>query len=135
VKNHPDVPCRGAVRKNMGRFSISINIGAPGLARRFQRVQFPPRKGEEAPHRESSLGPMKAMTGVKHRQSYAEFGSQGPALMNKLRLPAAFPKCYSVLRASAGFTAAARRAGIPVCTNWGRFTAFSILSWPRTIHL
>ena len=37
-------------------------FGAPGQARRFQRVRFPSRKGEEPPHRESSLGLMKATT-------------------------------------------------------------------------
>jgi RNA-directed DNA polymerase len=37
-------------------------FGAPGQARRFQRVRFPPRKGNEPPHRESSLGLMKVTT-------------------------------------------------------------------------
>jgi len=37
-------------------------FGAPGKAGRFQRVRFPPRKGEEPPHRESSLGLMKVTT-------------------------------------------------------------------------
>jgi hypothetical protein len=31
-------------------------FGAPGKARRFQRVKFPPRQGREPLHRESSLG-------------------------------------------------------------------------------
>jgi retron-type reverse transcriptase len=37
-------------------------FGAPGQARRFQRVKFPPRQGEEPLHRESSLGLMEATT-------------------------------------------------------------------------
>src|SRR5207244_13078825 len=37
-------------------------FGAPGQARRFQRVRFPPRQGNEPPHRESSLGLMKVTT-------------------------------------------------------------------------
>src|SRR6266568_5189027 len=37
-------------------------FGAPGQARRFQRVRFPPRKGNEPSHRESSLGLMKVTT-------------------------------------------------------------------------
>ncbi|HEY6369143.1 MAG TPA: hypothetical protein VIX37_01065, partial [Candidatus Sulfotelmatobacter sp.] len=37
-------------------------FGAPGKAWRFQRVQFPPRQGEEPLHRESSLGLMEATT-------------------------------------------------------------------------
>ncbi|MGH7435667.1 MAG: reverse transcriptase domain-containing protein [Polyangiaceae bacterium] len=37
-------------------------FGAPGQAWRFQRVQFPPRQGEEPLHRESSLGLMEATT-------------------------------------------------------------------------
>src|SRR5216683_2433581 len=41
---------------------LSSYFGAPGKARRFQRVRFPPRQGEEPPHRESSLGLMKVTT-------------------------------------------------------------------------
>jgi len=37
-------------------------FGAPGKAWRFQRVQFPPRHGEEPLHRESSLGLMEVTT-------------------------------------------------------------------------
>jgi retron-type reverse transcriptase len=37
-------------------------FGAPGQARRFQRVQFPPRQGAEPLHRESSLGLMEVTT-------------------------------------------------------------------------
>jgi len=37
-------------------------FGAPGQAWRFQRVRFPPRQGEEPPHRESSLGLVEATT-------------------------------------------------------------------------
>jgi RNA-directed DNA polymerase len=37
-------------------------FGAPGQAWRFQRVQFPPRQGEEPLHRESSLGLMEVTT-------------------------------------------------------------------------
>jgi hypothetical protein len=35
---------------------IESFFGAPGKARRFQRVKFPPRQGREPLHRESSLG-------------------------------------------------------------------------------
>ena len=41
---------------------LSGYFGAPGQAWRFQRVQFPPRQGEEPLHRESSLGLMEATT-------------------------------------------------------------------------
>jgi RNA-directed DNA polymerase len=41
---------------------IQSFFGAPGQARRFQRVQFPPRQGEEPLHRESSLGLMEVTT-------------------------------------------------------------------------
>src|SRR5258708_2242005 len=41
---------------------LSSYFGAPGQARRFQRVRFPPRKGNEPSHRESSLGLMKVTT-------------------------------------------------------------------------
>src|SRR5713101_2413685 len=41
---------------------IKAYFGAPGKAGRLQRVRFPPRKGEEPPHRESSLGLMKVTT-------------------------------------------------------------------------
>jgi len=41
---------------------IKAFFGAPGKAWRFQRVQFPPRQGEEPLHRESSLGLMEATT-------------------------------------------------------------------------
>jgi group II intron reverse transcriptase/maturase len=41
---------------------IKAFFGAPGKAGRFQRVRFPSRKGEEPPHRESSLGLMKVTT-------------------------------------------------------------------------
>ena len=41
---------------------ITAYFGAPGQARRFQRVRFPPRKGNEPSHRESSLGLMKVTT-------------------------------------------------------------------------
>jgi hypothetical protein len=37
-------------------------FGAPGQAWRFQRVKFPPWKGNEPPHQESSLGLMEATT-------------------------------------------------------------------------
>jgi len=37
-------------------------FGAPGQARRSQRVKFPPRQGDEPLHRESSLGLMEATT-------------------------------------------------------------------------
>jgi hypothetical protein len=47
---------------------ISAFFGAPGEARRFQRVRFPPRQGEEPPHREPSLGLMEVTTWVKRRQ-------------------------------------------------------------------
>jgi hypothetical protein len=47
-------------------YVVEIDIkgffGAPGKAWRFQRVQFPPRQGEEPLHRESSLGLMEATT-------------------------------------------------------------------------
>src|SRR5579859_3612664 len=43
--------------------------GAPGEAWCFQRVKIPHRKGEEPPHRESSLGLMEVTTWVKRRQS------------------------------------------------------------------
>jgi len=41
---------------------IKACFGAPGKAWRFQRVQFPPRKGAEPLHRESSLGLMEVTT-------------------------------------------------------------------------
>jgi RNA-directed DNA polymerase len=41
---------------------IRAFYGAPGKAWRFQRVQFPPRQGEEPLHRESSLGLMEVTT-------------------------------------------------------------------------
>ena len=41
---------------------IQSYYGAPGQARRFQRVQFPPRQGAEPLHRESSLGLMEVTT-------------------------------------------------------------------------
>lgn len=41
---------------------ISKFFGAPGQARRFQRVRFPPRQGEEPPHRESSLAFVEVTT-------------------------------------------------------------------------
>jgi len=41
---------------------LSKYFGAPGQAWRFQRVKFPPRQGEEPPHRESSLGLMEVTT-------------------------------------------------------------------------
>jgi hypothetical protein len=41
-------------------------FGAPGQARRFQRVRFPLRKGNEPSHRESSLGLMKVRYGDPH---------------------------------------------------------------------
>jgi retron-type reverse transcriptase len=41
---------------------IKSFFGAPGQAWRFQRVRFPPRKGAEPLHRESSLGLMEATT-------------------------------------------------------------------------
>jgi RNA-directed DNA polymerase len=44
-------------------------FGAPGEAWCFQRVKIPHRKGEEPPHRESSLGLMEVTTWVKRRQS------------------------------------------------------------------
>lgn len=37
-------------------------IGTPGEAWQFQRVRFPPRKGNEPSHRESSLGLMEVTT-------------------------------------------------------------------------
>src|SRR5258708_36218312 len=40
----------------------STYFGAPGQARRFQPVRFPPRQGTETSHRESSLGLMKVTT-------------------------------------------------------------------------
>ena len=51
--------------------AIADWFGAPGKAWRFQRVQFPPRQGEEPLHRESSLGLMEVTTWVKRRQSDA----------------------------------------------------------------
>jgi len=47
---------------------LELFFGAPGKARRFQRVRFPPRQGEEPPHREPSLGLMEVTTWVKRRQ-------------------------------------------------------------------
>ena len=48
------------------RWVVDVDLekffGAPGQARRFQRVKFPPRQGEEPLHRESSLGLMEATT-------------------------------------------------------------------------
>jgi RNA-directed DNA polymerase len=48
------------------RIAVDLDLekffGAPGKAWRFQRVQFPPRQGEEPLHRESSLGLMEATT-------------------------------------------------------------------------
>ena len=41
---------------------IKAFFGAPGQAWRFQRVQFPPRKGGEPLHRESSLGLIEVTT-------------------------------------------------------------------------
>ena len=49
-------------------FDLRSYFGAPGKARRFQRVQFPPRQGEEPPHREPSLGLMEVTTWAKRRQ-------------------------------------------------------------------
>ncbi len=49
-------------------FDFRNFFGAPGKARRFQRVRFPPRQGEEPPHREPSLGLMEVTTWVKRRQ-------------------------------------------------------------------
>ena len=58
----------GQARERCWRYDWVIDLdikgffGAPGQARRFQRVRFPPRKGNEPPHRESSLGLMKVTT-------------------------------------------------------------------------
>jgi len=41
---------------------VQSYFGAPGQARRSQRVKFPPRQGDEPLHRESSLGLMEATT-------------------------------------------------------------------------
>jgi hypothetical protein len=48
---------------------LNAIYGAPGEAWCFQRVKIPHRKGEEPPHRESSLGLMEVTTWVKRRQS------------------------------------------------------------------
>jgi retron-type reverse transcriptase len=49
-----------------GGWVVEVDIrkffGAPGQARRFQRVKFPPRQGAKPLHRESSLGLMEATT-------------------------------------------------------------------------
>jgi len=64
---------REVLRAMGGGYIIDLDIrkffGAPGQAWRFQWVKFPPRKGNEPPHRESSLGLMKVTTWVKRRQS------------------------------------------------------------------
>src|SRR5262249_553224 len=62
----------GILRKNVNWVldaDIRGYFGAPGEAGRFQRVQFPPRQGEEPPHLESSLGRMEVTTWAKRRQS------------------------------------------------------------------
>jgi len=51
-----------SVTRQRSRADLAGYFGAPGKAGRFQRVRFPPRKGEEPPHRESSLGLMKVTT-------------------------------------------------------------------------
>ena len=42
--------------------NVYLHYGASGQAWRFQRVKFPPWKGEEPPHQESSLGLVEATT-------------------------------------------------------------------------
>jgi RNA-directed DNA polymerase len=60
-----DALCVGIEQSNVN-WVLDADIrgfyGAPGKAWRFQRVQFPPRQGEEPLHRESSLGLMEATT-------------------------------------------------------------------------
>jgi RNA-directed DNA polymerase len=55
---------------------IQTFFGAPGKARRFQRVKFPPRQGEEPPHRELSLAFMEVTTWTKRRQSETQAVTQ-----------------------------------------------------------
>jgi RNA-directed DNA polymerase len=63
-------------KKRIIDLDLRAYFGAPGQARRFQRVRFPPRKGNEPSHRESSLGLMKVTTWVKRRQSNVQAVTQ-----------------------------------------------------------
>ena len=64
------IPCiRDRVVQGALKLIVEPIFGAPGEAWCFQRVKIPHRKGEEPPHRESSLGLMEVTTWVKRRQS------------------------------------------------------------------
>lgn len=49
-------------RADVSERELQNFFGAPGKAWRFQRVQFPHRKGAKPPHRESSLGLVEVTT-------------------------------------------------------------------------